>query len=181
MTVTSEDVLDAFREADDPVLTTPEVSDVTPGRRVSSRLEELAESGILARKTVGDGETVWWLPGHTETSANTDPGVHDGDQQNAEDGLPRPVETAIQGLDLPDEDTEACRTDVYAACLSVYRDGPVSTDDLRGELDEPARWEECVHSALEELPFVHRDGGSWRFEAETAADWSNGEPDEGSA
>ena len=61
--VTDEEILDQFRESDDPVLIASEVADELPiGRRgIYKRLESLAEDGRLGRKKIGGRGTVWWL------------------------------------------------------------------------------------------------------------------------
>lgn len=61
--MSDDEILAAFREASDPVLTTAEVSDqIGIGHRGTLvRLESLAEDGELKRKSVGPG-FVWWLP-----------------------------------------------------------------------------------------------------------------------
>lgn len=62
--VSDEEILDVFREADDPVLIASEVAEELPiGRRgVYNRLENLAEDGRLEYKKIGGRGTVWWLP-----------------------------------------------------------------------------------------------------------------------
>jgi len=66
-TVSDEEIIDAFRESSDPVLTTAEVADkVDLGRRGTfDRLRKLANSGILEMKKVGDSGAVWWLSDQT--------------------------------------------------------------------------------------------------------------------
>lgn len=61
--VTDEEVLAVLRENDDPVLSTAEVADELPIKRRATltRLQRLAENGVLARKQTGGRNTVWWL------------------------------------------------------------------------------------------------------------------------
>jgi predicted ArsR family transcriptional regulator len=68
--ITDEEILDVFRSAADPVLTTGEVAaefEITH-RGVRDRLDKLAEEGTLESKDVGARAKVWWAPGHTETA-----------------------------------------------------------------------------------------------------------------
>ncbi|WP_092932664.1 FaeA/PapI family transcriptional regulator [Natrinema hispanicum] len=69
-TITDDDILDVFRSASDPVLTTSEVAshfDITH-RGVRDRLAKLEQEGVLECKKVGARGMVWWYPGHTSTS-----------------------------------------------------------------------------------------------------------------
>lgn len=61
--VTDEELMDVFRESDDPALIASEVADHVPiGRRgVYQRLEQLAEDGALEYKKIGGRGTIWWL------------------------------------------------------------------------------------------------------------------------
>jgi predicted ArsR family transcriptional regulator len=61
--VTDEEVIAVLRENDDPVLSTAEVADELPIKRRATltRLQRLAENGVLARKQAGGRNTVWWL------------------------------------------------------------------------------------------------------------------------
>lgn len=69
-TVTDEEILDVFTSASDPVLTTREVADeLDLGRRGTlKRLKNLEEEGLLKSKKDSGRNTVWWYPGHTETT-----------------------------------------------------------------------------------------------------------------
>jgi hypothetical protein len=62
--VTDEEILDLFREADDPVLSTADVAGKLPiGRRGTlDRLGNLVEEGRLEGKDIGGRNRVWWLP-----------------------------------------------------------------------------------------------------------------------
>ena len=67
--ITDEEILEVFRSAADPVLTTGEVAaefEITH-RGVRDRLDKLAEEGALESKDVGARAKVWWAPEHTET------------------------------------------------------------------------------------------------------------------
>ena len=65
--VSDAEILELFEMADDPVLSTAEVTDEVPlGRRsVYNYLNRLEESGDLESKTVGGRATVWWRPAST--------------------------------------------------------------------------------------------------------------------
>lgn len=67
--VTDEEILDVFRAAETPVLTTTMAADELPiGRRaVLNRLESLRERGALNRMEVGPRGQVWWIPDEDET------------------------------------------------------------------------------------------------------------------
>lgn len=61
--VSDEEILDVFRESEDPFLIASEVAEGLPiGRRgVYNRLEKLADEGELNYKKIGGRGTVWWL------------------------------------------------------------------------------------------------------------------------
>lgn len=60
--VTDEEILDVFRNASDPVLTTMEVGDQIglQQRGTYERLRELEDEGKLQMKKAGQA-SVWWL------------------------------------------------------------------------------------------------------------------------
>lgn len=62
--VSDEEILQVFREADDPVLSTAEVTDLLPIKRSGTykRLVALREEGQLTGKEIGGRNTVWWIP-----------------------------------------------------------------------------------------------------------------------
>lgn len=61
--VSDEEILEVFRRTDDPVLSTSEVADELSIKRRATltRLQRLAENGVLERKQAGGRNTVWWL------------------------------------------------------------------------------------------------------------------------
>ncbi|NHX37272.1 MULTISPECIES: winged helix-turn-helix domain-containing protein [Halolamina] len=61
-TVSDEEILDVFQQSPDPVLTTRDVAEaIDMGRRGTyQRLEDLAESGTIQKKKVGETGAVWW-------------------------------------------------------------------------------------------------------------------------
>ncbi len=68
-TVSDEEILAVFENADDPVLMATEVAEPLPiGRRaVYNRLQSLEEDGILKSKKTGARSSIWWYPGYTAT------------------------------------------------------------------------------------------------------------------
>ena len=67
--VSDEEILEVFRQTDDPVLIASEIAEhVGLSRRaVNYRLKKLSDEGILDSKQVANRTVAWWLPGHTET------------------------------------------------------------------------------------------------------------------
>ncbi|PSP83545.1 hypothetical protein BRC96_06895 [Halobacteriales archaeon QS_6_64_34] len=63
--VTDDEILQVFRDTNDPVLSTDEVADQLPleRRSVYDRLVSLREDGALTSKQVG-GRNIWWIPGN---------------------------------------------------------------------------------------------------------------------
>lgn len=195
MTIGETDVLDAFRESDDPVLTTAEVAETTatPHRNAEARLDELATMGIVERKRADDGSAVWWLPGETATNEAGASDPHEAKGQKREDGLPQSVETAIEGLALPEGCPEARRAELYDTCLLLHETGSATGDELRehalggrtGETDgtpetngtdetneadrnrdgdDSDRWQACLRPALDSLSCVSRTGDEFRLD-----------------
>jgi len=68
-TVSNEEILAVFVNAEDPVLMADEVAESLPiGRRaVYNRLRSLEDQGFLQSKKTGARSTVWWYPGETST------------------------------------------------------------------------------------------------------------------
>lgn len=63
-TIPDEDILQVFRDASDPVLTTSEVAEeIDMSRRGAySRLDNLAEENEIKQKKIGQTGAVWWYP-----------------------------------------------------------------------------------------------------------------------
>jgi len=61
--VTDGELLALFRQTDDPVLATAEVTERVPlaRRSVYDRLDSLRDDGKLQKKEIGGRNTVWWL------------------------------------------------------------------------------------------------------------------------
>ena len=64
--VSDEEILRAFEQAEDPVLTTREVADaVGLGRRGAlERRSQLKDEGVFRRKKIGEVGAIWWFPDH---------------------------------------------------------------------------------------------------------------------
>jgi len=163
-----DELLAPFRESDDPVLTTEEVGGAVPYRRraTAAGLDRLATEGLLERKSV-DGETVWWLPGHTATESRGEP--MPGKAQEYEGGLPRRLENAISTLSAPDEPERAA---VYATCYYLAEEGPATGEELRSAVypdyaagydDADEWWSVCVRPSLAALSAVERTEAGWRL------------------
>ena len=73
--VTDRELLAVLRKTNDPVLSTAEVADELPIKRRATltRLQRLAESGVLARKQTGGRNTVWWLVDDRPHTKERDP------------------------------------------------------------------------------------------------------------
>ncbi|WP_436935928.1 hypothetical protein [Halovenus marina] len=62
--VTDDEILQLFRDTDDPVLSTAEVTNQLPIKRSATykRLSALRDDGELTGKDIGGRNTVWWIP-----------------------------------------------------------------------------------------------------------------------
>src|SRR5699024_9163834 len=69
--VTDDEILQLFKDADPPVLTTSALADELPigHRALLNRLNTLWDRETLDRMDVAPRGRVWWLPGHTWTTA----------------------------------------------------------------------------------------------------------------
>jgi DNA-binding IclR family transcriptional regulator len=61
--VTDEEILQLFRDTDDPVLSTAEVAEQLPIKRSATykRLAALRDEGKLNGKEIGGRNNVWWF------------------------------------------------------------------------------------------------------------------------
>ncbi len=61
--ISDEEILAVFRDTDDPVLSTAEVTEQIPLKRRATynRLRSLADGSRLKSKQIGGRNTVWWL------------------------------------------------------------------------------------------------------------------------
>lgn len=68
--VSDEDILEVFVEADQPALGTSEVAEQIPlGRRqVQNRLNELHARGKIECSAISSQSHIWWRPGYTSTT-----------------------------------------------------------------------------------------------------------------
>jgi hypothetical protein len=167
-------LLGAFRETDDPVLTTDEVRGSVPFGRAPTveGLERLSAEGVVERKPVGDG-SVWWLPGYTATDERRGP--MPGSTHEYEGGLSRHLENAISTLSAPDEHERAA---VYAVCYFLSRRGPVSSETLRREVypdhaaghdDAESWWRDSVRPALAALSGIEWEDDQWSLADQESA------------
>lgn len=64
--VDDEELLRLFRDSDDPVLSTAEVTEQLPIKRSATykRLSTLRDNGQLTGKDIGGRNTIWWIPGN---------------------------------------------------------------------------------------------------------------------
>ncbi|PSQ06699.1 hypothetical protein BRC92_00585 [Halobacteriales archaeon QS_4_69_31] len=61
--VSENEIIDLFRDTDDPVLSTAEMTERIPLKRRATynRLRSLADEGRLESKQIGGRNTVWWI------------------------------------------------------------------------------------------------------------------------
>jgi len=62
--VSDDEILQLFRDTDDPVLSTAEVTEQLSIKRSGTykRLSALRDDGQLTGKDIGGRNTVWWIP-----------------------------------------------------------------------------------------------------------------------
>lgn len=62
--VSDDEILQLFRDTNDPVLSTAEVTDELPIKRSATykRLSVLRDDGQLTGKDIGGRNTIWWIP-----------------------------------------------------------------------------------------------------------------------
>jgi repressor of nif and glnA expression len=77
-TVTEQEILKVFDYEDDPVLTAPEVAEGLRrfGKQITSegirsRLEQMADKGLVSRKKLGARAVGWWAEVAPELDAET--------------------------------------------------------------------------------------------------------------
>jgi predicted transcriptional regulator len=61
--MSDDEIIDLFRNTDDPVLSTAEVTELVPLKRRATynRLRSLADESRLESKQIGGRNTVWWI------------------------------------------------------------------------------------------------------------------------
>lgn len=96
-TVTDEELLAVLASAPDPVLTTAEVAERLPigSRATLDRLKALAESGRVARKTVGARGAVWWLDDAEDGPTRKDPFLDGPTYASGDSGVSERVDTEL--------------------------------------------------------------------------------------
>lgn len=67
---TEQDVLETFAEADEPVLTAPDLAAALGMSRqaVTYRLKRMYETGVVDRTKAGANAVVWWATGDDESA-----------------------------------------------------------------------------------------------------------------
>jgi len=62
--VSDDEILQLFRDTDDPVLSTAEVTEQVPVKRSATykRLSALRDNGQLIGKDIGGRNNIWWIP-----------------------------------------------------------------------------------------------------------------------
>ena len=139
--VTDEDLLDVFRQTNDPVLSTAEVADEIPIQRRGTlrRLRSLEADGDLDSKQIGGRNTVWWESDLTTTDA-------DRDTSETGENSPEidPILDESNGADAVDNDDEPPETDAddadsIAAVVDRVADGWEDNPDRLADRKAAAR------------------------------------------
>jgi hypothetical protein len=181
--VTDRDLLDVFRDAEDPVLSTAEVAESVPIKRrgTLNRLRDLEDAGDLESKQIGGRNTVWWLAGlmdtesdRSETPADTPP--TDGDAESADtraesDTLAEDVRAYLEREDVPPK-TEHGRNAVLDVFRHLREHGTAKTGEIQ-EAVYPEYTEEwgsartmwnALDRYLPDVPGVEKGGyGEWEY------------------
>jgi len=180
--VTDDDLLDVFKDAADPVLSTAEVADAVPIKRrgTLNRLRTLEDAGDLESKQIGGRNTVWWLADlepDTNTRpperAETPPTDTDTHAQSALD-----VDAAINAVETPGSgETLQRRREALREMYDYLREhGTARRRDFAELVDADAVgygsfdsfWTNYVKAkdALKQLPNVDppgEGGHTWRY------------------
>jgi hypothetical protein len=149
--VTDKDLLDVFRDAEDPVLSTAEVAESVPIKRrgTLNRLRDLEDAGDLESKQIGGRNTVWWLAGlmDTESARNdtpadtptTDADAESADTRGESDTLEDRARDRLDTLDLAGAGTDyERRRDAVLKMYEYLQERPgerVSKGDFADLLD----------------------------------------------
>ena len=133
--VTDADLLDVFRGASDPVLSTAEVADAVPIQRrgTLNRLRALEAEGALDSKQIGGRNTVWWLAGTGATAEErrepaTDAARSDTGDESGED------------LDAPARSRGGESDDALDDALAGWEPDNVDTETARAQTRRAAEW-----------------------------------------
>lgn len=155
-----QDIIDAIRDHEDPVLSTAEIAEELPiGRRSTlNKLEGLEYADAVESKNIGGRNRIWWLPGTRSSPESTRQIAEaDGGPDRDADGLGDVLDgwrpgrgpeerserraAARAALEwLRDLETEATRADFIAIRESLPADV--------GAQNDSTWWEETVRPAL---------------------------------
>jgi hypothetical protein len=183
--VTDKDLLDVFRDAEDPVLSTAEVADAVPIKRrgTLNRLRDLEDAGDLESKQIGGRNTVWWLAGLMDTESDrsetpaetptTDADAESADTRAESDTLGADVWRYLEREDVPPK-TKHGRSAVVDVFRYLREHGTAKTGEIQDAV-YPAYSEEwgsarTMWNALDrylksgEIPGVEKGGyGEWAY------------------
>ncbi|MFD1525729.1 MULTISPECIES: hypothetical protein [Halolamina] len=181
--VTDRDLLDVFRDAEDPVLSTAEVADAVPIKRrgTLNRLRGLEDAGDLESKQIGGRNTVWWLADlldvesdRSETRADTsatDTGAESADTRPESDTLPEDVRDYLEREDVPPK-TEHGRSAVVDVFRFLREHGTAKTGEIQDAVypDYTEEWGSArtmwnaLDRYLPDVPGVEKGGyGEWEY------------------
>lgn len=115
--VTDEEILELFRESDDPVLSTAEVAEQIPIQRrgTLNRLQALVDEGRLEGKDIGGRNRVWWLPEVRIATSSVSDDRERTPERPPETRDSRPEEPPTEPWTVPDSSD----TDISAALAVV--------------------------------------------------------------
>lgn len=157
---TDTDILEVFRETDDPVLSTAEVADRLPIKRrgTLNRLQNLRDTGELEAKQIGGRNTIWWLADSTdsrESRERLETPPNQMDDHSRDSAIERDNTASTPVLEDVDEDLREqireglpgsgdvleARTDAVLEMYDVLREGDgdvVTTGELKDVVDHDA-------------------------------------------
>jgi hypothetical protein len=181
--VTDKDLLDVFRDAEDPVLSTAEVADAVPIKRrgTLNRLRDLEDAGDLESKQIGGRNTVWWLAGLMDTESDrsetpADTPTTDGDAESADtraesDTLAEDVRDYLEREDLGPK-TPHGRSAVVDVFRYLREHGTAKTGEIQEAVypeyadewgTERTMWN-TLDRDLGDVPGVEKPGrGKWAY------------------
>jgi len=181
--VTDRDLLDVFRDAEDPVLSTAEVAGAVPIKRrgTLNRLRDLEDAGDLESKQIGGRNTVWWLAGLMDTESGrsetpAEPPTTDADAESADtraesDTLAEDVRAFLEREDVPPK-TEHGRSAVVDVFRYLREHGTAKTGEIQEAVypeyaDEwggaRTMWN-ALDRYLPDVPGVEKGGyGEWAY------------------
>jgi hypothetical protein len=181
--VTDKDLLDVFRDAEDPVLSTAEVAESVPIKRrgTLNRLRDLEDAGDLESKQIGGRNTVWWLAGLMDTESDQSetpakPPTTDGDAESADtraesDTLAEDVRAYLEREDVPPK-TEHGRSAVVDVFRYLREHGTAKTGELQDAVhpDYAEEWStgrtmwNAIDRYFDDVPGIEKAGrGKWKY------------------